>query len=143
MLREQQEREFREMEQQMAEIERQKAEEEAAAKAKADEEARIAEEKLAEKERKRQSLPTEAEPGPDTTKVVFRLPTGAKIERRFGKVETVQNLYTFLSLDNFEDDSSITLSTTYPTKELTDRDVSLEESGLHPQALIHVRENLD
>lgn len=131
------------MEEQMQAIEKVKAEEERLEREKAEEEARLAEQKRAEKEAKRSSLPEEPESGADVTKVVFRLPTGAKIERRFGKVEKVQNLYTFLSLDNFEDENSITLSTTYPTKELTDKDVSLVEAGLHPQALLHVRENLD
>lgn len=143
LLREQQEREFKEMEEQMAAMERAREAEEAAARQAAEEEARIAAEKQAEKEQKRLNLPDEPEASAEATKVVFRLPTGSKLERRFGKTEPVQNLYIFLSLDNFEDENSITLSTTYPTKELTDKDISLEEAGLHPQALLHVRENLD
>jgi hypothetical protein len=107
------------------------------------EEAAKEEEKRLEREALLASLGDEPEAGPDITQIAFRLSDGSKITRRFNKTAPISVLYVFLTAEHFKEDKDLTLTTTYPTKELTDRNASIEAEGLHPQALLHVRENID
>jgi hypothetical protein len=53
-------------------------------------------------------------------------------------------LYTFLGIAHFPNSTQdLILSTSYPTKDLTNPVATLEEEALHPQALLHVRLNTD
>lgn len=87
---------------------------------------------------RRKELGTEPDPGSEAAQVVFRLPDGSKLTRRFLKTATVSSLHLFL-------DSQETplppydIMTSFPSRSLSDQTQSLEAEGLAPQALLHVR----
>jgi len=85
------------------------------------------------------------EPEAGGTKLRFVLPSGAKLNRRFGKDETVAALRAFLFL-HFKDNeigiTNIGMSTNFPRRTYSeeDNDLSLEAAGLVPQAVIMVQD---
>ena len=78
---------------------------------------------------------------------MFRYPTGEKnIERRFLKTEKIEILYFFVKSKGreifFENDSNdFDLLYGFPPKNLENfKDKTLEEEGMFPNAIIHIRE---
>jgi len=126
----QEEEELRQIEQQFL----QQAEDER----RAEEEAR-----KQEKLQKKNILPPEPEKGPNVAHIVFRFPTDKKLERRFRAEDTVQVLFDFV--DSSIDQSGFNaehyvLCTSFPRRVLLDPNVTLKETGLLPQVLLHVQE---
>lgn len=83
------------------------------------------------------------EPSSGGTRIRFALPSGKKLERRFGNDETVGALKAFLIL-HFADENSaiknIALSTNFPKKTYTQDEQTLTESELAPQAVLMVQD---
>ena len=74
--------------------------------------------------------------GPDVVLVSFRMQNGCKVERRFDRRRSVQVLYDFLET---QDVSGVEVLFGFPAVILNDKNVSLEEAGLYPRALVIVR----
>ena len=82
-------------------------------------------------------LSSEPPLGNDAAQVSFKLQSGKRIERRFGKTEPVQMLYDYLeSIDVIGSE----LTTGFPSTILVNRESSLEAEGIYPKSVIHVRE---
>ena len=83
------------------------------------------------------------EPASGGTMVRFVLPSGAKINRRFYSDETIGALQAFLKV-HFTEQSipiqRVSLSTNFPRKTYTDEEVTLDEAGLSPQAVLMVQD---
>ena len=84
--------------------------------------------------------------GAGTTNIRFVLPTGAKLNRRFGADETIGTLRAYLLL-HFKDDEgvmeNIGLSTSFPRTTYNDKDddvKTLQDAGLIPQAVLMVQD---
>lgn len=134
-LRAQQERELREAEkiveakkiQELKEKEERRKKEEEERLKKIEEEQRIKD--------KMERIGTEPD-GPDASFVTFRMPDGSKVERRFGKRQKVSVLYDFIEtvrILKFE------ILFGFPALVLSDMDVTIEDAGIHPKALLIVR----
>uniref|UniRef100_A0A7S3MDT0 UBX domain-containing protein n=1 Tax=Spumella elongata TaxID=89044 RepID=A0A7S3MDT0_9STRA len=88
----------------------------------------------------------EPEAAPAVSAVRFQLPSGKKLSRRFGKTETVQRLYDYLTLvfhETPEDEKKIvhfSVSTQFPKLELTDMTQTIEAVGLHPRGMLYVQD---
>ena len=61
---------------------------------------------------------------------------GSKAERRFDKRRSIQVLYDYLEI---QDIVGVEILFGFPAVILTDKNVSLEEAGLFPKALVIVR----
>jgi FAS-associated factor 2 len=126
-------RQLREEEEARIQAEREAAEQESAARRELDE-------KL---HRARNAVrPPPAEGG---TMIRFVLPSGKKLVRSFESDETIGSLKAFLLVTFHEDEETenierIALSTNYPKKTYEDEDVTLEEAGLSPQAVLMVQD---
>lgn len=152
LLRRQQDEEYQETLRQDRErqLQREEAEErERAAK----EEARLKEEAATRKEQEaleQAKALVKPEPTEGGTRIRFTLPTGQRVERKFASNETtIGALKAFIMLKSMEDNDdedgilrNVGLSTNYPKKTYEDDDVTLEEAGLAPQAVLMVQ-NLD
>lgn len=86
-------------------------------------------------------------PASGGTRVRFNLPTGKKLDRRFHNDETIAALKAFLILhfneqtDETKHIKNIGLSTSFPKKSYNDDDsLTLEETGLSPQAMLMVQD---
>lgn len=84
---------------------------------------------------------------PNACHIVLRLPgSGERVNRRFLKTQTIQAMYDFvdslgpkkLGLENATKQYIILQS--MPRKEFTDKDKTIEESGLFPRAMLQVKE---
>ena len=140
-LRQEQEAAFREAELVASQLESQKQQEiiakESAELAKQAKAAEI----QAKKAAKRTELgPEPSETTPNTTQIAFRLPDGAKINRRFGKSDKVECLYTYIDTLEVGLPVEYEIAASFPSHPLTNRERTLEEEGLVPRALLHVRE---
>ena len=150
-LMEKQKRELEEAEKEVY-IKQQKQKEEEMLKQKKKEELKLKEENLRKKvssERKnkeqiRKNLPNEPDKtDPNCSLIMFRLPNGKTIERRFLKTWQIVELYLFInSLDNVleEEDTEYDLITPFPPKTYDAFDETLEAHGLFPNAVLQVRE---
>lgn len=84
------------------------------------------------------SLPPEPAAGEPSAHIAVRLPAGGRLVRRFNASHKVEVLYLWvlgfaeLEYDDFE------LCMSHPRKILSDREVTLEEAGLMPQAALFV-----
>jgi len=87
---------------------------------------------------KRNLLGPEPAEGPETAQIVFRLPDGSKLTRRFLKQSAVSSLFLFLDSEERQL-SAYELVTSFPSHSLSVQDRSLELEGLWPRALLHVR----
>jgi FAS-associated factor 2 len=87
---------------------------------------------------KREQLGLEPAEGPETTQIVFRLPDGSKLTRRFLKSSAVSSLFLFLDSQESEL-PAYELVTSFPSHSFSEQDRSLEMEGLCPRALLHVR----
>lgn len=141
-LRQEQETAFREAEMIASQREeeqkaaaRQREEEERQRQAKEEELARLKAEKLA-------ALgPEPPENSVDSTQIAFRMPDGGKLNRRFLRSAPVESLYTYIdSLPTAPLPAGYEIATSFPSHPLSDRSKTLEQEGLAPRALLHVRE---
>ena len=83
------------------------------------------------------------EPTSGGTRVRFVLPSGRKLDRRFGNDETIGALKAFLILHFAEENpevKNIALSSNFPKKTHSDDTKSLHESDLSPQAVLMVQD---
>ena len=85
-------------------------------------------------------------PAAGGTRVRFTLPTGKKLDRRFHNDDTIAALKAFLILhfseqtDETQHIKNIGLSTSFPKQAYEDDSMTLEESGLSPQAMLMVQD---
>ena len=83
---------------------------------------------------------------PNVTTICFRYPDGEKrVDRRFLKSHTVQNLYDFVTslgkeIYSEENNSHFSLYQPFPPKKYEQMDNTLENEGLFPNAIIQIRE---
>ena len=86
------------------------------------------------------------ENNPDCTIIIFRYPDGEKrIERRFLKSHTIQNLYDFVTslgkeIYTEEENNTFSLYQPFPPKKYDNMKNTLEEEGLFPNAIIQIKE---
>jgi len=75
--------------------------------------------------------PIEEEPpkGANISELIFRMPDGTRLERRFTKTIPVKTVYSFLQSKGVKDK---TLISTFPRKEYPSSLQTLEEAGLYP-----------
>ncbi|OMJ85411.1 hypothetical protein SteCoe_13248 [Stentor coeruleus] len=134
IIREQQERELKEAE----DFEIRRTEEERkkiiAAKEQREVEEKRNREEREMRDRKMQMIGDEPPAGPDITQIIFRLPSGDKIERRFIQDSKIEILYLFLESKGF---NNVEIVSGFPTKVM--KEGTLFSEGLTPRALIHVR----
>jgi len=81
--------------------------------------------------------------GAGTTRIRLQLPSGAKLDRKFLKEETLESVAEFLELYLLRINSEIQrfgFSTNYPKRNFSkeEYDLSLSEAGLHPQSVLLV-----
>ena len=84
-----------------------------------------------------------SEDHPDGCTILFRLPDGSKIQRRFFKDHGVHALYAFLRASDIAIPSQFTLFTTYPKRALPNNPhdpQSIDSLGLFPRAMVVVEE---
>jgi len=77
--------------------------------------------------------------------VAFRLPNGERKQRRFRAGERVQRLYDYvLAFGDVEFDSpdAFELCTNLPKVVYADREATIADAGLAPQAMLFVQEAL-
>lgn len=140
-LRRQQDAEFEATLQADRERER-KVQEERAAELEREEEERIAKE---EEENKVQRLRDSIEPEPESSgaEMRFCLPSGAKLTRRFRPDQTVGDLKDYIRIyciDNSIPMGDIGLSTNFPRKVYEENDLTLQDTGLAPRAVLMVQD---
>ena len=126
-------------EQERIEMEQQQA---AAEASRLEEEMRV---KEAERQRKRESLPAEPAKGKDTTNLRLNLPNGKRVQRRFDKACSLQQVKDYVELTCYDQGLELcnfALATNFPKRTYSaDEDtLSLEEAGLHPQAVIFIQD---
>ena len=86
------------------------------------------------------TLPSEPEPSaPGATTIVFRTPSGSRISRRFHETATVGQLYRYLHSQSLPQEEHV-LMTNLPTTYYTDENMTLQEAGLTPKALLIIQE---
>ena len=88
-------------------------------------------------------MPTEAAVGAGTATVRFQLPNNSKVTRRFDKEASVQELYDWLEVyfyDNNSDTKRFSLSTTHPKVELEDMGATVNSVGLFPRGMLYVQD---
>ena len=109
------------------------------------EEARLAElTSSIEKRRKEKEvvLGLEPDPGPTTTTVSVRLPDGSRTQRRFVNSWKVGTLFDFVDTAPSVPALHYSLVSNFPRRVFTrdgDEELTLEEAGLHPQAVLFVQ----
>ena len=90
-------------------------------------------------------IPDEPEQGdPSAVKLVMRMPSGERVERRFTKEDTVKVLYDFVDSLQLSGKCSFESGFTQeyklicvrPRAEYEDKEKTLEESGLYPRGAI-------
>eukprot|EP00294_Goniomonas_avonlea_P006408 CAMPEP_0114562184 /NCGR_PEP_ID=MMETSP0114-20121206/12390_1 /TAXON_ID=31324 /ORGANISM="Goniomonas sp, Strain m" /LENGTH=243 /DNA_ID=CAMNT_0001747845 /DNA_START=72 /DNA_END=803 /DNA_ORIENTATION=- len=101
------------------------------------------EEKEARRRRRRVEAAANVKPEPPeeegvTAIVAFRLPSGVRLQRRFRKTDQVQCLYDFVEANGELEHDVFHLATHFPKTVFTDTSATLEEAGLHPQAMLFV-----
>ena len=79
---------------------------------------------------------------PDICMLVFRLPNGSRIERRFRNHDTLQVLYEFVeSLAEMESIHSFDLYSNFPRQSYADKKhLTMLEANLVPSAMIVIEE---
>eukprot|EP00177_Eucheuma_denticulatum_P002743 GFKZ01004935.1.p1 GENE.GFKZ01004935.1~~GFKZ01004935.1.p1 ORF type:complete len:508 (-),score=101.15 GFKZ01004935.1:1358-2857(-) len=75
------------------------------------------------------------------TELAVRLPTGARLQRRFLASDTVGNVYDFIQSEVEEMiDVDFELMTAFPKKSYTDREANLEELAPKAALVVHLKE---
>jgi hypothetical protein len=76
--------------------------------------------------------------------IVFRYPDGeTRVERRFLKVDKIEMLYDFvdsLGTEIFEESNEYDLIVPFPFKAMSDKNRTIFEEGLFPNAVLQIRE---
>ena len=99
-------------------------------------------------QRKKDRLVEEPPAGPDSTNLRINLPAGGRLQRRFPRTAPVQAVRDFIDVtfsDQGVDIVNYNLTSNFPRCTFEagdDSKKSLEEAGLHPQAVLFVQ-NLD
>jgi FAS-associated factor 2 len=91
---------------------------------------------------KQKQLPAEPVDPKQSTDVIFRLPDGRRLQRKFHRNDTVETLYTYVDVScpqYYVEGAGFELVVSFPKKNLTDRQQTLTAAGLVPQAMIHVQ----
>ena len=91
------------------------------------------------------SVQDEPSPGPDASRLRLQLPSGMKLDRRFSKAEKLSAIVDYILLyflDNEIGIERVSLSTNFPKRTYGESEMhlSLEEAGLHPQAVLFVHD---
>ena len=73
-----------------------------------------------------------------TTKIDFRMPSGARISHVFYRTDTVKTLHQFISLQDLQ---NFEILVPIPRKVYSDLDETLDDAKLCPRALLTVNEN--
>lgn len=82
-------------------------------------------------------LPAEPLPGPNVAKILFKLPTGNRVTRRFLGSDKLKLLQSFVHTQGIVDDFSLVLS--FPARQLDDHlEETVESAGLMPSAQVLV-----
>jgi len=83
--------------------------------------------------------PIEEEPpkGPDVCEFVIRLPDGTRLERRFHKTNRLEAIYEYLRSKGIAMQGK-RLKSTYPVKQYSNLNATLEEEGLFPGIVLVV-----
>jgi len=93
------------------------------------------------------SLVAEPAEGANATRVAIRMPDGQRLQRRFGKECTLQHVVDFVesSDPDIYDGADFDLVSNYPRRVFgaAEREATLEELGLHPQAMLFTKEQDD
>jgi len=152
-LREEQNREFQEtlLADQMREIQRQEAQQrERQEQEEKEEEERLKEAQEESRLEDAKAIMERAGEPPvgqkqGVTRLRFTLPNGKKVDRRFLSVDTIETIRAFLFLHFHEQNiemKNFGLSTNFPRKSFKEEDntLTLEETGLAPQAVIMVQD---
>lgn len=126
-------------------LEREKREKEEEMRRKKEEEMKKLEEiKRQEREKKRQTLPSEPDINEkDVSRILIRLASGDRIERRFRITETIGTIFDFLCVEKMLDVEKFDLVSNFPTKIYTFNEsnkISLKDAKLYPHASLFVRE---
>ncbi|KAJ3337227.1 hypothetical protein HDU93_001417 [Gonapodya sp. JEL0774] len=96
-----------------------------------------------EEEKKRWEEKVEPKDGKGVAKVVVRLPSGGRVERRFEETDSVEILYSYVStldLSPIPPTARWQLATTFPRKVLDDQEKTVKEVGLAPNGVVMVEE---
>lgn len=92
---------------------------------------------------KRQRIPPEPPAGaPNVAELVVRLPSNARLKRRFLVTHTIGDVYDFVESEADEAaNGEFDLMTPFPRKTFADRSLQIGDAGLSPKALlvVHVR----
>ena len=86
------------------------------------------------------------EDNPDCSIICFRYPDGEKrIDRRFLKTNTIQNLYDYVTslgkeIYTEEENNTFSLYQPFPPKKYEIMENTLEQEGLFPNAIIQIKE---
>jgi len=146
-LRSDQEREFEEAlaaDQEVARLQESEEAQRAEEEAQRDLEEAIRLSKEAEEEaqvqRKRSRIAEEPEAGPGVAKVLFVMPAGGRVTRRFRHEDTVEVLRDFIGAQLYEEGvrEEFQLETQYPKATLTEGEKTVKEAGLTPSAQVLV-----
>jgi len=98
----------------------------------------LEERKKTEFERKRESLPPEP-PSGEGVQVLIKLPSGARLNRRFLGVHKFQDVYNFVDVNQNEiEPDSYQLVSNFPRRTFSERQQTLQEASLGSQALLLV-----
>jgi len=95
---------------------------------------------------KKKLLPVEPAQGDlNSTQIMFRFPDGENAERRFSRKDKIADLYNYI--ETLEGESIVwnhqdkfDLVQVYPPSVYSDKDKTLEELKLYPNAVIQIRE---
>ena len=152
LLREEQDREFREAEAQDRRNRERREQEMAEARVK-EQEARLVEERekaaeadrIANMERRKAELSEEPSAGTDIATVRFLLPNGSKVTRRFTKDTCIKTVHEWMEVHFYSIESTtsnFSLSTAHPKVELTGSHLTstLEAAGLFPRGMLYVQD---
>jgi len=86
------------------------------------------------------------EPGPDCkeemSNLLFRLPGGAKLQRRFLSSATLQSVFDYLEIQGCAVDKGFTVQTNFPKRSISDLDrgLSLKDANLAKQDTLFVQQ---
>jgi len=146
LLRRIQEEEFKEVERKIKEQKEKGANELAKKKREAEEKIQKEKEAEMEKQKKKENIPAELdESDPNAILIIFRLPDGSRIQRRFDRNNKVQILYDYVDVSEvtFEHSNVYDLIQQHPFVSLTDKEKAINDifEGSNHESL-HVREQV-
>jgi len=102
------------------------------------------EERQKVRQEKAKRVPPEAQlNAPDASNIVIRLFDGSRIQRRFRKKDTLQNIYDFCDSrwpENQEEKRYVLVSN-FPRKVFSDKSTTVEQAQLFPQASLFMEES--